>query len=102
MVATPARSDIVWNGPVWSLLYSGLLYGSPFMEPNVWSLKTEKKSQRPPLNILKPQKEVIQVISFEPISERVTPKSFHEASVKSVKIDVIDTFWRAMTRKLLN
>ena len=45
-------------------------------------------------------KEVICIISCELISERVTSKSFHEPSVKSVRIDVIDKFWRATTREL--
>ena len=42
----------------------------------------------------------IHIISFEPISERVTSKSFPEHSVKSVRIDVIGTFWWATIREL--
>ena len=40
---------------------------------------------------LPPQKlkEVIHIISFEAISGRLTLKSFHEPSVKSIRIDVI-------------
>ena len=45
-------------------------------------------------------KEVIHVISFEPISQRPTSKSSHEPSVKSVRKDVIGTFWRATSREL--
>ena len=39
--------------------------------------------------------EVFHIISFEPISERPTSKSFHEPSVKLVKLDTIGTFWWA-------
>ena len=42
----------------------------------------------------------IRIISFELISERPTSKSFHESRVKLVRIDLIDTFWRATTREL--
>ena len=45
-------------------------------------------------------KEVIHIISFEPISERATSNYFHEPSVKSVRVDVIGIFWRATTREL--
>ena len=45
-------------------------------------------------------KEVFHRISFEPISERLTSHSFHEPSVKSVRIDVISMFWRATVREL--
>ena len=45
-------------------------------------------------------KEVIYIISIEPISKSATSKSFHEPSMKSVRIDVIGTFWRATTREL--
>ena len=45
-------------------------------------------------------KEVFHIISFEPISERLTSKSFHEPSVKLVRMDVIGTFWRATIREL--
>ena len=40
------------------------------------------------------------MISFEPISKRSTSKSFHEPSVKSVRIDVFDTYWRIIKHKL--
>ena len=45
-------------------------------------------------------KEAFHIIYFEPISEMTIPKSFHEPSVKSVRIDVIGTFWRATTTEL--
>ena len=45
-------------------------------------------------------KEVIHTISFEPISERPTSKSYYEPSVNLVRIDVIGTFWRATASKL--
>ena len=45
-------------------------------------------------------KEVIHIISFEPISERLASKSFQEPSRKSVSVDMIGTFWRATTREL--
>ena len=45
-------------------------------------------------------KQVLHIISLEPISERPTGKSFHEPSVQLVRIDVIGTFWRATTREL--
>ena len=44
-------------------------------------------------------KEVIHIISIEPINKRATSKSFHEPSVKLVRLDVIGTFWRATTRE---
>ena len=44
-------------------------------------------------------KEVIHIIiSFEPIRERPTLKSFHESSVKSVRIHLNGTFWQVKTR----
>ena len=33
------------------------------------------------------------IISFVPISKRTTSKSFHELGLKSVAIELIDTFW---------
>ena len=42
-------------------------------------------------------KEIFHIISFEPISESLTSKSFHESSVKLVRIDVIGSFWKATT-----
>ena len=41
-----------------------------------------------------------EIISCEPISERVKSKSFDEPNVKSIRIDVIGTFWRATSRGL--
>ena len=40
------------------------------------------------------------IISFKPISEWPTSKSFREPNVKLVRIDVIGTFWRAVIREL--
>ena len=40
------------------------------------------------------------IISSEPISRTTTSKYFHESSMKSVRTDVIGTFWRAMMREL--
>ena len=47
-------------------------------------------------------KEVIHIISFEPISERMTSKSFHKPYLESVRIDMIGAFWRTVTREWLN
>ena len=45
-------------------------------------------------------KDVFHIISLEPISESPTLKSFHEPSVKLVRIDEIGTFGRARTGEL--
>ena len=45
-------------------------------------------------------KEVIRNISFEPISKRLTLKSYYEPGVKLVRIGVIATFGQATTRKI--
>ena len=37
-------------------------------------------------------KEVIHIISMEPINERLTPKPSHKPNAKPVRIDVIGTF----------
>ena len=39
----------------------------------------------------------IHIISSEQISKRVTSKSIYESSMKSVRMDVIGTFWRSTT-----
>ena len=41
---------------------------------------------------------VIHIISFEPISKKSTSKSSHETSMKSE--DAIGTFWQATTKEL--
>ena len=43
---------------------------------------------------MKETKQIIRIISFKPISERLTSKAFHKPSVKSVRRDIIGTFWR--------
>ena len=45
-------------------------------------------------------KKVFHIISFWPISESPTSKSFHEPNVKLVRMDVIGTYWRAMNEEL--
>ena len=47
------------------------------------------------------RRKVFHTIAFERISERLTLKSFHELSPKSVRIDLIATFWRAVATKEL-
>ena len=44
-------------------------------------------------------KDVFHIISFKPIIERLTSKSFHEPSVKLVRTEAIGTFWWATTEK---
>ena len=45
-------------------------------------------------------KKVFHIISYEPINERPTSKSFHEPSMLSVRMTVIGTYWQATTREL--
>ena len=45
-------------------------------------------------------KERLHIISLGPIGESLTSKSVHELSTKSVRIDVIDTFWKATKGEL--
>ena len=40
-------------------------------------------------------KQIIHIISFEPITIKSSENSFHELSMTSVSIDVIGEFWRA-------
>ena len=51
-------------------------------------------------DILTKSKEKNYIISFQPISDTLVPKSIHQISMKSKWIDVIGTFWRATSRKL--
>ena len=39
-------------------------------------------------------KQIIHIISFEPITSKASANSFHELSMTSVSIDVIGEFWR--------
>ena len=45
-------------------------------------------------------KERLHIISLGPIGESLTSKSVHELSTKSVRIDVIGTFWKATKGEL--
>ena len=45
-------------------------------------------------------KEVFHTISFEPINERLTSTSFHNPSVKLLRINMIGAFLWATTREL--
>ena len=49
-----------------------------------------------------PSKQVIHIISFEPITSKASANSFHELSMTSVSIDVIGEFWRATKRELVD
>ena len=47
-------------------------------------------------------KQIIHIISFEPITSKASANSFHELSMTSVSIDVIGEFWRATKRELVD
>ena len=70
---------------------------------NIWYVKLckncEWKSRRQ--NIVFP-KQIIHIISFEPITSKASANSFHELSMTSVSIDVIGEFWRATKRELVD
>ena len=51
---------------------------------------------------LNTSKQIIHIISFEPITSKASANSFHEFSMTSVSIDVIGEFWRAMKRELID
>ena len=47
-------------------------------------------------------KQIIHIISFEPITSKASANSFYELSMTSVSIDVIGEFWRATKRELVD
>ena len=47
-------------------------------------------------------KQIIHIISFEPITSEASANSIHELSITSVSIDVIGEFWRATKKELVD
>ena len=47
-------------------------------------------------------KQIIHIISFEPITSKASANSFHELSMTLVSIDMIGEFWRATKRELVD
>ena len=58
-------------------------------QPKTWQTKTKSK-------------QIIHIISFEPITSKASANSFNELSMTTVSIDVIGEFWRAMKRELVD